>query len=332
MKKSLLSFLFFCLIFQIYGSEEKSCNRAYCACQKKTAYSNNICPLQFKAELNYLFINFFEDGLEYAQIANEKIDDSNGDQKFNPGLRLLFSFPIKRSNLKENYVDLSYTYIKMKKASETTPRNLIYNTFLPPAFLNSSNASDSISGDFHTFDLDLTRPYFVSKYYISNPSLGIRGALIDQTYKIEYNIVNTINTVKAKNDYWGVGIKAGYAAEFIISKYYSIYAKTIFSLLFGKHDLLQNSTTPISGLIRYSVKEKRYDVQPNAQISLGLSFNKLFNKEKSKIAIRVGYEFHEWWDQNQLKRFMDLDPNSMKTAPRNNLKFNGLAFSLLLDI
>ena len=102
--------------------------------------------------------------------------------------------------------------------------------------------------------------------------------------------------------------------------------------MFGKHDLSQNSTTPISGLIRYSVKEKRYDVQPNAQISLGLSFNKLFNKDQSKIAIRIGYEFHEWWDQNQLKRFMDLDPNSMKTVSRNNLKFNGLAFSLLLDI
>lgn len=324
MKKLLLLFFLsqFCVCFAIEKSQ-----RATCAGSKDFEYSKNICPKKYYTELNYLLMNFFEDGLEYALI-DGKNKHSQNEQKFNPGVRFTFGFP----SFKSSNIELSWTYIKMKRSSTTDIMNSIHNLFLPPQFLTSSKASESLSGDFNTFDLNFLKPYHVSKYYISSPSIGIKGALIDQDLKVIYTIVNTLNTVSGKNDYWGVGLQAGYGADFIISSHYSIYAKSFFSLLWGKTKVSQSSNIPITLLSQYNLKEKFYSVMPNAEIDFGLSFDRPFNNNQKKLSIKVGYEFHHFWDQNNFRRFMDADPVAAKRVARNNLKFNGLKFSLCLHM
>ncbi|NGX29742.1 MAG: hypothetical protein KR126chlam4_00294 [Candidatus Anoxychlamydiales bacterium] len=336
MKKK-LTLLFLTLTIFCFSEEKQSC-RQTCNYQNRSSsirpltYSKPIYPKKYFTELNYLLMNFFEDGIEYAEIVNDGSKKFRNEQKFNPGLRITFGFSLSKTSLAEKYLDLTWTYIKMKRGSDTNVRGTIYNLFLPPNFLNSIRASASLSGDFNTLDFNISKPYHVSKYYISKPSIGIRGALINQKYKIAYDIANTITTLRAKNDYLGVGLKAGYSADFIITSNYSFYAKTNFALLYGRIDLSQKSPGEVSAFTRYTIKEKTYRVQPNSEIAFGLSFDRSFKNTINKLSIKVGYEFLHFWDQIQLKRFMDEDPTAVKTVSRNNLKFNGLVFSLSFDI
>ncbi|NGX48420.1 MAG: hypothetical protein K940chlam5_00005 [Candidatus Anoxychlamydiales bacterium] len=336
MKKN--SFLLFFLGLTIFSfSEEKTIDRQTSNYQKRFSsiwpltYSKNIYPKKYFTEFNYLLMNFFEDGTEYAEkVTGDSIGFKN-EQKFNPGLRIIFGFTLTKTPIAERYLDLTWTYIKMKRSSHIDGENTINTLFLPPYFLNSSKASGSLSGNFHTLDLNISKPYHVSKYYISKPSIGIRGALINQKYKIAYEIVNMTATLRAKNDYLGIGLKAGYAADFIITSNFSFYAKTNFALLYGRVDLSQISPGEISPLTRYTIEEKTYQIQPNSEIAFGLSFDRSSKNTINKLSIKVGYEFLHFWDQIQLKRFMDLDPTAVKTVSRNNLKFNGLIFGLALD-
>ena len=73
--------------------------------------------------------------------------------------------------------------------------------FLPPNTGTLTGASARISGDFNTLDLLVSKPYHVSRYFISNPTLGIRVAFIDQDYHLRYFIINNKQNVFCKNDF-----------------------------------------------------------------------------------------------------------------------------------
>ena len=323
--KKCISILFICILSSCLAN--KTPCGALCANSKDFAYLKNVST-KYSTELSYLLMNFFEDGMDYAMVIDGKKVPSKNKQKFNPGVRVTFGLPFSRLHPRDRKIELSWTYIKMKTSSDTGVMNTIHNLFLPPQFLTSSRASASLSGDFNTFNLNFVKPYYVSKCYIAYPSMGIKGALIDQDLKVIYTIVNTLNTATAKNDYWGVGLQAGYGSDFIISSHYSIYAKTLVSLLWGRTKVSQSSDIPITLLSQYNLKEKSYNVLPNAEIAFGLSFDQSFSQNK-KISVKVGYELHHLWGQNQLKKFMSSDPVAVKSVARNNLKFNGLNFSLL---
>ncbi|NGX34234.1 MAG: hypothetical protein K1060chlam1_00585 [Candidatus Anoxychlamydiales bacterium] len=329
MKRFLIVLLLSLTIFG-FSIEKKECRPA-CDCLKKFAYSKSICHKKHHTELSYLHMNFFEDGLEYAQVVSEDEKVFRNEQKFNPGVRLTIGFPLSILSPIERYLDLTWTYIKMKRASTTGDRGTIYALFLPPFFLASTKASATLSGNFNTVDLTISKPYHVSKFYISKPSIGIRAAIIDQKYRITYHIAQLQSNIRAKNDYYGIGIKAGYLADFIINSNYSFYAKANFALLYGRVDLSQKTPGDINSLLQYTIKEKTRTVQPNTEIAFGVSFDRNLTNHIDKLSIKVGYEFLQFWDQLQLKRLMSQDPTAVKTVSRNNLKFNGLVFSILID-
>jgi len=59
--------------------------------------------------------------------------------------------------------------------------------------------------------------------------------------------------------------------------------------------------------------------------------SKFYHQEQYKVSLKVGYEFHQWWDQNQARRFFDTDPSATDTVSRGDLSFNGFMFSLDID-
>ena len=232
------------------------------------AFSKNICPKKVTLGFEYLLMNFFEDGLTYAMIVNDHAIGTTKKQEFKSGAR--FSIEFKTSD--SVYLDLAWTYIRMKnKDSITSDGDTILGTFFPPNIGSLNSASAKLKGNFNTWDLFFVKPYHVSRYFISRPAFGIKGAIIDQSIKIDYEISNSPHLVTAKNDYWGVGLNAGYRSEFLISKNYIIDTKSMFSLLYGKTTLSQNSQAPLLALARYDVKEEMYRVQPNVELGIGFS-------------------------------------------------------------
>ena len=293
------------------------------------AYSKDICPKKVSLDFEYLLMNFFEDGLSYASILDDESIRTKNKQKFNSGARFSAEFKAYRSL----YLDLAYTYIRMKnKDSIAASGDTILGSFFPPNIGSLTSASAKLTGNFNTWDLFFLKPYHVSKSFVSRPILGIRGAIINQSLKILYDIASTTNPVNAKNKYWGVGFNAGYRSEFLITKNFFLDTKSIFSLLYGKTQVSQNSSVPILVQATYELKENSYQIKPNVELGLGFSYLRYFTKNINRLSLRAGYEFHQWWGQNQLKRFFSTDPTGIKTVSRNNLKFNGFTFSINIEI
>lgn len=293
------------------------------------AFSKNIYPKRVSLDFEYLLMNFFEDGLTYATVVNDQAIEAKKKQEFKSGARFSVEFKTNESI----YLDLAWTYIRMKnKDSIAAEADIVLGTFFPPNIGSLNSASAKLTGNFNSWDLFIVKPYHVSRYFISRPAFGLKGAIIDQSIKLDYEIANSIHPVTAKNDYWGVGLNAGYRSEFLISKNYIIDTKSMFSLLYGKTTISQKSSAPLLILARYDIIEETYRVQPNVELGIGFSYNRYFKKNLNKLSFRVGYEFQQWWDQNHLKRFFSTDPTGIKTVSRNNLKFNGFTFALNIEI
>jgi hypothetical protein len=83
--------------------------------------------------------------------------------------------------------------------------------------------------------------------------------------------------------------------------------------------------------LEYKTEDSFYCVEPNAELGIGISWGKFFHKNQYKVSLKVGYEFHQWWDQNQARRFFDTDPVANDTVSRGDLSFNGFLFGLNVD-
>jgi Legionella pneumophila major outer membrane protein precursor len=327
--KKILLILFLSFASLTSAAEDMFC-RPTCKCEKMKAYYPIQCPMNYIMEFSYMLFNPFEDGLVYAETYyGGKPKDRIA---FNSGGRASFYFPVSRNKYEEKYIDFLWTYINLHKKNSTNAESEYLLLFLPPNFLNGSNATASLSGNLNTVDFGISKSYLVSRCFEAKPFLGIKGAYIDQEYKIDYTILRTINKIKAKNDYWGVGIETGYNANFIVKSYFSIYAQTNLAILFGRTSIKESSDTPVTSLAQYNLKEKSYNVLPYSDISFGLSWNRRFSKQNITPTCNIGYEFQHWWNQNQLKRFMDTNTGAIKTVSRGNLKFAGFVITLKFEM
>jgi serine/threonine protein kinase len=268
----------------------------------------------------------FYENVEYAYINSYFPNESVYD--FHSGLRLGLSF----LSFNTFYLNARWTYLHFKNKSEvTSDSENIMGSLLPPDDLNvMAGASSRFKGDLNTLDINLIRSYCVSRRYVASPRLGLRAAWIDQHCLTNYSISNLENTVKYKNDFWGIGLCASYEGLFKAHKYISFYSDNLFSLLYGRFKTSQYSTSSFSYL-QYFVREKYYSLSPNVEMSLGLILHNYFNHNKCKWSLKLGYEFQYWWNQNKLKKFLDVDPIAVRNFTRTYLLFHGLVVSFMLN-
>ncbi|NGX33449.1 MAG: hypothetical protein K1060chlam4_01517, partial [Candidatus Anoxychlamydiales bacterium] len=307
------------------------------------------CPRDFYIHGEFLLMKPSENGLEYAMDQDHSTDDIfpliNGKIKgfsrdsdewdWKYGFRAGFGFYAMHDAW--NF-QADWTYIKIKSDSEVSNGG---TGFLRPLFYPARgvvndpmiihNASARWSGDYNTMDIMIGKPYHVSRYFTSNPMFGVRTAWIDQDYHVRYFQDDSFErNVWFKNDYWGAGLRGSYEGQFLLGSGWSIYGKAAFALLFGKFDLSQQSENPTQSvadpfnrLWEYKTEDSFYSVQPNAELGLGFAWSKFYHKNQYQVSVKVGYEFHHWWDQNQARRFFDSDPTATDTVSRGDLSFNG---------
>ncbi len=318
------------------------------------AYPKDIglsCPRDFYVHGEFLWMKPSEEGLEYAidqdnttateglafPVTNGKVKGFSRDSDewdWRPGFRVGFGFYAMHDfwNVTGNW-----TYFRIKADSEITKggTGVLLPLWWPPqsgaGIANDVlNASSRWSGDYNTMDVMIGKPYHVSRYFISNPMFGVRAAFIDQDYLIRYFQFQIERDVHLKNDFWGVGLRAFYEGQFLLGSGWNIYGKVALALLFGKFDISEQSEHPNTAL-EYNYVEDFYSVQPNAEIGIGISWNRFFNKNQYQVFVKVGYEFHQWWDQNKARRFYEGLTNNNDIIPRGDLSFNGFMFGLHLE-
>lgn len=307
-----------------------------------------------------------EDGLDFAiqdsttpatstPLTNGRVEGFSGDTHdfdYNPGLRVGIGFYLDHDawNLDFNWTWLNITNYEHANA------NTALGAMIPlwelgigtPAAQIGARTSAKWDVKYNTLDIRLGKPYYVSRYLVFNPHFGARAGWIDQHFSIDYGgaapgSTRTIN--HNENDFWGIGARAGLDTDWILGKGWCLFGNIAASMLFGKFEIDQNFTLPGATQVDgYNIDYDFYQNVPNFEIALGIGWGKYFNKKRNHVALRAAYEFHEWWDQLNVRKFYSGSTGAVggaavgtgiyvnDTVSRGNFTLNGFSLRLQFDI
>lgn len=325
------------------------------------------CPRDFYFHVDGLAMQAKEDGLDFgiqdssAVDANRSItqggvkgfSSDNSDFDYNPGVRVGLGFYLDHDAWN---IDFNWTWLNITNYAHGnvgTGGGVIlpeYSLGLgTPANQIGSRSSAKWDVKYNTIDIKLAKPYYVSRYLVFNPHFGARAGWIDQQFSVDYGGVgsNPLNRTvfHSENDFWGIGARAGLDSNWILGKGWSLFGNIAASMLFGKFEIDQNYNLPASqNTDGYNLTHDFYQNVPNFEIALGISWGKYFNKKRNHVALKAGYEFHEWFDQLNIRKFYSGATGVVAgaatttgiyagdTVSRGNFTLNGFSLSLQFDI
>jgi hypothetical protein len=319
------------------------------------------CPRDFYLHVDGLAMQAKQDGMEFAiqdtstpeansPITNGRVrgfSSNNHDWDYNPGMRVGMGFYLDHDawNLDFNWTWLNIT--NYEHANANTSGGVV----IPLWELGAGTPSGQIGprssacwdADYNTFDISLGKPYYVSRYLVFNPHFGVRAAWIDQHFSVDNGGTSASNRTihHADNDFWGVGARAGIDTDWILGKGWCLFGNIATSMVFGKFEIDQNLTLPGADNDGFDLKNDYYQNTPNFEIALGIGWGKHFNKKRNHVGLRAAYEFHEWFDQLNLRRFYSGSVGfegagagnyANDVVSRGNFTLNGFSLKLQFDI
>ena len=324
------------------------------------SYAKDIglsCPRDFYFNAAFLLMQAREGGLEYAVKQSNVagvVTNSNafplqsGDIQgyttgshstdWNYGVRLDAGFYLNHDAWDLN---AAWTYFRINNDKGLIVNGGVMLPFwLDPGIqvLGNVNAQDNFTSsarwtaNLNTIDLRLGKPYHISRYVIFNPHFGVRFGHIAQDYMVRnggsWNYPETVTNVDmiAKNNFWGIGARAGLDTEWHVGAGWFLFGKAAAALLYSHFDVAQSVT--IHNAIRYQIKHDFYTVTPNTEIHLGVCWSYRFSKNRYLLMLKGAYEFHAWFDQNRMRRFFDTAPSCNDEVSRANLYLSGFSFAL----
>lgn len=317
------------------------------------------CPRDFYVHIDGLAFQAKQDGMEFAIEDTSGVNNTptapitygevigfssdNSDWDYNPGMRFGLGFYLDHDawNIDFNWTWLNITDYKHGDAT-TSGAGLIplwvlgSDTPTTTPNLFGPHSSAVWKAHYNTLDLSLGKPYHVSRYVIFNPHFGIRAGWIDQHFSVDFGgfeggANRTIH--HGENKFWGVGARAGLDTDWIVGKGWCLFANISASMMASKFEIEQNMILPGSGGDGFDIDYDFYQNVPNMEIALGIAWSKYFDKNKYRIGLKAAYEFIEWWDQLNMRRFYSGTPGyANDTVSRGNLTLNGFSLRLQIDI
>ncbi len=313
---------------------------------------NLACPRDFYIHIDALAFQAKEDGLTFGiedasalnvPLSNGKalgFSSQNGDYGYNYGMRFGLGFYLNHDawNLDFNWTWINITEYKrqmVQPSGSIVPSHLV-GTTTPVGFYGLS-ASGKWNVHYDMLDIRLAKPYHVSRYVILKPHFGLRAGWIDQHYAVDYSGVGTATRTifHADNDFWGVGSRLGFDSQWMLGKGFWLFGNFAASMLFGKFDISQRLAIPSTTADGYTVDDDHYQNCPNMEMMLGFGWGHFFSRSKYYVSLEAAYEFHEWWDQLNIRRFSSGQGSTgaftNETVARGNLTLNGFSLKLALD-
>lgn len=321
------------------------------------------CPRDFYFHVDGLAMQAKQDGLEFAiqdsttptstaPITRGTVEGFSGDNNdfdYNPGIRVGLGFYLDHDAWN---LDFNWTWLNITN-HEKANANTAFGAMIPLRSLGSDGTTSTIGARtsakwdvrYNTIDVSLGKPHYVSRYLVMNPFFGARIGWIDQEYSVNYGGAATgpsgtpgTRTISHnQNDFWGIGTRAGINTDWMLGKGWCLFGNIAASILFGKFEIDQsyhlpaNITTGISQ--GYDIDFDLYQNVPNFEIAIGIGWGKYFNKKRNHVALRAAYEFHEWWDQNNMRKFSSGGPNYVNdVVSRGNFTLNGFSLKVQFDI
>lgn len=281
---------------------------------------------------DFLYWQADEDKLEYAinfqgGFGNSQtaIDQFNGLHfEWNPGFRV--SIGGTSCNCDNWGIYANYTQIRNKAhgsvhSNPAIATNFIYPTQDQPSLgFATLGAHARWSVDYSTEHLEAFKDYFAGRHLIFRPHAGLINANINQESHISYDLIPDLfpnfpeSKVHAKCNYWGLGVGGGADILWHFTPHFGIYGEFSLGLLYGKFNVRSNAETAHRDTgVPFSIhfKKEMWRTRATMQTALGLEWETIFNRDRNRIAISLGYEFNEWFRQNQ---FVVGDHNTVGTT------------------
>jgi len=177
-------------------------------------------------------------------------------------------------------------------------------------------------------DLELGREFYVSKWLTLRPFGGLRSAWLRQRYNVHYNN-GTVGTaggqnlsVNLRNNFWGMGLLGGIDGKWGLGNGFNICSDLASSILLGHFKIteLERRITTSPYETRLNVQEKFRVARATLDMSLGFLFERTFADDRFGLMVKLAWEQHMFFDQNQLMKF----PTSSSVAGQN---YSGLFVS-----
>lgn len=203
-------------------------------------------------------------------------------------------------------------------------------------------------------DLQCGREFYYGKFLTIQPHIGARNSWIRQKFSIyTQNSLDTLNSQLCKfhNDFWGFGFVAGLDTDWKFGDGFSLYSVSDFSILFGLFKIKEkiffgltpSSVSPTGTHIPSSEGMNLVSNWKNSlkegtgvlDLALGLKWTQPFSKDRYRVTIKAGYEYHLYIDQNHFYNAFQQTPspstNNLYHALGGNLIYQGISGSLQFD-
>ena len=186
------------------------------------------------------------------------------------------------------------------------------------------------------FNLALTKSYFISKSLTFTPSIALKGGFIDQRTHITY-FLNDLTTFRTNvfSDSYLIGPRIKINTDWLMRYNFKIVGNAGVALLYQKFTTLDGDLHDAGGIATYVRDSNPRTINPNAELQVGLGWDRYFAQDKYHISILALYEVQYYWNQNMLRNLISksftTNGNVIGAQISGDLVFDGLTATLKLD-
>jgi hypothetical protein len=332
--------------------QQGSNDERLCALERHNAELGRVSPAgnqrnDFFFTADYLLWHFNECGLGYAVELNNTTANAGKVQNVNfdwsSGVRLGIGYRIPH-----DMWELSATWTGITshaKGKTSSSGQLIEPIWTHAVIASPASLITSMSGKWglhlNILDGEMGRYFMATRWLALKPHFGLRGAWIDQSYSTTSTGGATFrgtavgsDTVKIKNDFKGVGLRAGLDTEWGFARRWSFYGNAAYSLVYGLFSLKQSESMTVGGSPSSikDIKDSFQQLVSIAELGLGLRWDLPYCHKKMGFRLQAGWEFNAYFGQNKFERFgLPSAPGLSFNASNDDLTVQGFVLSARFD-
>ncbi len=247
-------------------------------------------------------------------------------------------------NIDHDFWDMFLNYTWYRNSAKKTETSSL-------GFIPLWPLSNSTAGQFGTVrassrfmmnmgDLEIGRLTYLTCTVALRPYFGVRGGTIYQRFRSNFTSplgeeTNQEEKFRGRNNYWGVGPRAGFNGEWHFSQRFSLLGKLAGALLYGKTDARSKTSRlaaeATSFVIQPQYTDDFYQLVPNLQLALGFQWQTCFWCEQMFFKISASWEANYWWNQFNLPVGLAGFTAPFPTVGNQPLTMEGLVLNLEWD-
>lgn len=341
--KLLKLFGIFLFITSVNALESNKCNvvNKYPNLCRVNICESNLCN-RIKVSGDFLYWKASVSGLPYAvnaffgTIENVPNFETLLEMVFSshPGFRIEGEFKFDKGW----FLSTSWTR-NHAKASHFQEVSSVPGNFLEPIWGIPVGPTKSMSitqlAKYDDFDLLVRKNIFLGTHFLSQTFFGLDYLTLKQRRTLGSFLLldntNVFELSKIINNFRGTGLKIGFECNYYPIKWFSLYGKGSYSLLYGKFKLEDLDTIQLDNFIVHDQINDEKGIVNSFNIISGIKGNLFFCCNKIILSFHVSYEFVYLPDQIRINRIISQATVGLPLLGHGNVGFNGLTTGLELN-